>query len=177
MIEPHVHIAFAPRGAGLLCAMFWFEQGKNVFGWFTGARAHERPASFFMLEHYYSTRETAYYRSVQDDVYGDWVIASAAGESGIDRPISVREPVCHVLERFQDAVAREWLSYEGDSDYEREAAVLRARERPVLAVNVRSHRLNKLSTGAPVQTYTSPGADLRVVVYLSKRWPLDYAPD
>jgi hypothetical protein len=27
------------------------------------------------------------------------------------------------------------------------------------------------------RTYTSPGADLRVVGFLSKRWPLDYAPD
>ena len=177
MIEPHVHVAYAHRGAGILCAAFWFAQGDSVYGWFTGARAHEHPASFFMLEHYYSTRETVCYRSVEDDVYGPWVVASTAGETKIDRPVPVPEALCHELERLQDAFVREWLFFEDDPEHEAEAAALRARELPVLAVNFRPWKLGKLQTGAPVWTYTSPGADLHPVVFLSKRWPLDYAPD
>ena len=177
MIEPHVHVAYAHRGAGLLCAAFWFVQGDHVYGWFTGAKAHERPASFFVLDHYYSTRETVCYRSVEDDVHGDWVVASTSGESRIDRPGPVPEALCHELERLQDAFVREWLFFEGDPEHEEEAAALRARELPVLAANVRPRKLNKLATGQPVWTYTSPGADFRVIGFLSARWPLDYAPD
>jgi len=175
MIEPHVHVAYAHRGAGVLCAAFWFAQGESVYGWFTGARAHEHPASFFMLEHYYSTRETVCYRSVEDDVYGQWVAASTAGEKKIDRPVPVPEVLCHELERLQDAFVREWLFF--DEDPAQEAAALRARELPVLAVNLRSGKLGKLATGAPVWTYTSPGADMHPLVFLSNRWPLDYVPD
>jgi hypothetical protein len=175
MIEPRVHIAYAHRGAGVLCAAFWFVQGDHVYGWFTGAKAHERPASFFVLEHYYSTRETVCYWSVEDDVHGDWVVASTSGESRIDRPCPVPEALCPELERLQDAFVREWLFFEGE--HEEEAAALRAHELPVLAVNIRPRKLNKLATGQAVRTYTSPGADFRVIEFLSKRWPLDYDPD
>ena len=68
MAEPHVHFAYAPRGAGLLCALFWFVSDDHVYGWFTGAKAHEHPAAFFMLEHYYSARQTVCYRSLEDEV-------------------------------------------------------------------------------------------------------------
>ena len=133
MIEPHVHIAFAPRGAGLLCGLFYFTQDDHVFGWFTGARAHEFPASFFMLEHYYATQETVTYRSMQNDVYGDWLVATHTAESRIDRPIPVPGPQCHELERLQDAFAREWLFYADDPAHASEAAALRERELSVLA--------------------------------------------
>ena len=53
MIEPHIHLAYAPRGAGLLCALFWFTAEDHVYGWFAGAKAHAQLKSFFMLEHYY----------------------------------------------------------------------------------------------------------------------------
>lgn len=177
MIEPYVHLAYAPRGAGLLCALFWFNQDDHIYGWFTGAKAHEFPASFFMLEHYYSTRETICYRSVQDDVYGKWAIATTAGESSIDRPVPVPEPLCHELERMQDGFAREWLFFQDDPEYDRNAAVLRERELAVVAVNIKPSKLNKLTAGEPIWAYTTPGADAHIVTYLAKRWPLDYAPD
>jgi len=52
----------------------WFVQDKDVFGWFTGASAHQYPASFFMLEGNYSRDETVYHRSLKDDVYGHWIM-------------------------------------------------------------------------------------------------------
>ncbi len=102
---------------------------------------------------------------------------ATAGEAKIDRPVPVPEALCHELERLQDAFVREWLFFEDDREHESEAAALRAREVPVLAVNLRPRKLGKLETGAPVWTFTSPGADLHPVVFLSKRWPLDYSPD
>jgi hypothetical protein len=177
MIEPHVHLAYALRGTGLLCALFWFTRDDHVYGWFTGARAYELPASFFMLEHYYSTRETVCYRSAQNDVYGDWLVASTSGESTIDHPVPVPEDLCHELERLQDAFVREWLFFEDDPEYDTEAAALRERGLPVLGVNIRPRKLHKLVTGHPVWVYASPSADVHVVAFLAKRWPLDYAPD
>ena len=177
MIEPHVHLAYAPRGAGLLCALFWFVAEDHVYGWFTGAKAHECPASYFMLEHYYSSRETVCYRSAQDDPYGDWLVASTKGESRIDRPVPVAMPLCHELERIQDAFVGEWLLFEGAHDYERQAAALRDSELPVLAMNIRPCKIGKLVAGKPVWTYSSPAADAHIIRYLAKRWPLDYEPE
>lgn len=177
MVEPHVHFAYALRGAGLLCALFWFVKEDHVYGWFTGARAHEHPASFFMLEHYYSTRQTVCYRSIEDDVYGNWLIASTEGEAPIDRPVPVSMELCHELERMQDAFVREWLFFEGEPGYEEQAAELRQRKLPVLALNIRPCKLGKLVMDGPVWTYGSPSADAHIVRFLSKRWPLDYAPD
>jgi len=177
MIEPHVYVAYALRGAGLLCAVFWFVKGDHAYGWFTGAKAHEHPAAYFMLEDYYSTRQAVCYRSLDNDVYGKWLVASTEGEAPIDRPVPVSMELCHELERMQDAFVREWLFFEGDPGYEEQAAELRASELPVLGINILPCKLGKLVKGGPVWTYGSPGADAHIVRFLSKRWPLDYTPD
>jgi hypothetical protein len=177
MAEPYVHLAYALRGPGVLCALFWFGADGHVYGWFTGARAHEHPARFFMLEHYYSTRQTVCYRSVEDDVYGNWLMASTEGEAVIDRPVPVEMKLCHELERLQDAFVREWLFFEGEPEYEAQAAELRRRGMPALALNIRPCKLGKLATDGPIWTYSSPGADAHIVGFLAKRWPLDYALD
>jgi hypothetical protein len=72
-----------------------------VFGWFGRARA-EFPATFFMLEHYYSTQETVTYRSTTNDVCGDWLVATPSRIMSIRRSV----PQCHGLDRQQDAFAR-----------------------------------------------------------------------
>jgi hypothetical protein len=112
-----------------------------------------------MLEHYYSTRETVCYRSAQSDLYGDWLTMSTLGESRIDPPVPVAEDLCHQLAHLQDAFVREWLFFEDDPGSASEVAALRERGLPVLAVNIRAGKLDKLVTGGPVWTYTSPGAD------------------
>jgi hypothetical protein len=177
VVEPYVHLAYAPRGAGVLCALFWFVAEDHVYGWFTGAKAHEHPASYFMLEHYYSTRPTVCYCSAQDDPYGDWLIASSGGKSRTARRVPVSMELCRELGRMQDAFVREWLFFEGTPEFEAQAAALRARELPALAMNIRPSKLGKLVTGQPVWTFSSPGADAHIVRFLGERWPLDYQPD
>lgn len=176
MIEPHVHIAFAPRGAGVMCAAFWFVRGDHVYGWFTGARAYEQLASFFMLENYYVTRDTVFYLSTHSDVYGTWVTASKQGESPIDAANPVPADLSRELERMQDAFVREWLFYRDDPAHAAEAEALRSRELPVLGVNLRPKKLNKLLTGQPVWTFFSPGADQNIISFMARRWTLDYVP-
>jgi hypothetical protein len=174
MIEPQAYLAYAPNGPGLFCALFWFVQDDDVYGWFTGAKAHEHPARFFMLEDYYSKRETQCFISAADDVHGDWMRSSTRDESRIDRPVPVPNELCPELDRLQDAFVREWLFYEGGEGYPQEAPLLRKRGLPVLGVNIRASRLDKLTGEGPVWTYCTPGADVRMVAYLSRRWGLDY---
>lgn len=173
MIEPHVHVAWAPYGAGVLCAAFWFAQGRHVYGWFTGACGATYPASFFALEDYYASEETVFYRSAQDDVHGPWIIVTDEGEVAVAQA-PVPGELCVELERAQDAFVREWLFYRDDASHADDAAELRGRGVPLREVNVRPRKLAKLQPGADAETYTSAGADLNVIVYLSARWPLDY---
>lgn len=177
MLEPYVHIAYAPRGAGVLCAAFWIVQGPHCYGWFTGARAYEHPAVFFTLEDYYSTRNTVCCFSVEDDVRGEWLQISPRSEVPIEGPAVVPEPLCHELEHMQDAFMREWLFYRDDPAYAIEAAELRERELPAVGLNIRPRKLNKLQTNAPVWTYTSSGADLNLISFLARHWMLDYTPE
>ena len=176
MIEPHLHIACAPGGAPLLCAALWFVQENDVYGWFTGARGHQYPASFFVLEDYYSTRETVFYRSAQDDVRGDWLIVATNAESPTDQPPLMTPALGAELERMQDAFVREWLLYRGDATRAQEAEALRARNLPLWDVNLRPKKLARLATGAAAWTFSTPGADLNVITFVGRRWNLDYAP-
>ncbi|MBI2319997.1 MAG: hypothetical protein HYY28_01845 [Betaproteobacteria bacterium] len=177
MIEPHVHLAYAPRGAGVLCAMFWFVEQSDVYGWFTGAKGYEHPARFFMLEAYYATRETCCYLSAENDLYGQWLQATKTRPSRIDRPIPVPRDLCPELDRMQDAFVNEWLWFEDDPRHAEEASALRLHELPVLALNIQASKLNKLLPDGPIWDFWTPGADRHVAVYLSQRWPLDYTLD
>lgn len=175
MIEPHVHIAYAPRGAGLLCAAFWFTQDAHVYGWYTGARGRDYQSSFFVLENYYSAHDTVFYRSVENDVRGRWLRVSKGGEAPLEGAGPVPEPLEHELARLQDAFVREWLLYRSDAAPE-DVAALQAHGLPLLDVNVRPKRLDKLHKVDLLWTYSTPGADLNIVVYLGERWSLNYAP-
>jgi hypothetical protein len=176
-MEPCVHIAYAPRGAGVLGAVLWFEQRNDVFGWFTGAKAYEHPAAFFMLAGYHFGSEPTCYRSAQNDVYGGWLAATQAGERPIDPPSPLPDAVGHELERLQDAFVREWLIYDDAAADRSEIARLHDLSLPVLDLNIRASKITKLRTDAAVWTYSSPGADLNGVRFLAARWPLDYRPD
>src|SRR6185436_13577306 len=59
MRTPHRFIAYAPRGAGLRCALAYLGAGRDVYGWFTGPRADGSiAAEFFLIEEFYTNRPT-----------------------------------------------------------------------------------------------------------------------
>ncbi|MCZ7566578.1 MAG: hypothetical protein M5U08_24535 [Burkholderiales bacterium] len=68
MIEPRSYVAFARRGAGLMCALFYFADERSVYGWYTGSRAGEFPARFFMLADYFSPHATRLYAAPECDL-------------------------------------------------------------------------------------------------------------
>ena len=173
MTQPHAHLAYAPRGAGLLYAVMWIAVGDDVYGWFIGSKDGETLASYFMLQDYFAARDTGFFRSLQDDVVGDWVDVRGDGEFPLAH-VPVPEPVRHELNRLQDQFVRHWLFFDDDPAAVHEAAALRARELPVRHVNIRESRLDKLRTAPAVWRHDASEADINVLIYLSKRWPLDF---
>ena len=173
MIEPQAHLAYASRGAGVLCAAFWFVQQDDVYGWFTGAKGHEHPACFFMLEGYYARCETRCFISAANDVYGAWCQALIHSDSRRIEPSPLPSSFGPELDRLQDAFVREWLFFEADAPVN-EAAALASRGLPLTPVNIRASRFDKLCREGPVWTYLTPGADIRIAGFLSRRWELDY---
>ena len=124
MHTPEIFIAYAPRGAGLRCAVACLGAGRDVYGWFTGAQPDADIASrCFLLEDYYSSRETRYESVDLADLHSAW---------------SLDEARRHELASMQEAFAHEWLFHRDDA---RAAAEQRAYEDAALAaggaVNVR----------------------------------------
>ncbi|KVN10717.1 MULTISPECIES: hypothetical protein [unclassified Burkholderia] len=175
MSEPANFLAFLPAGKGLMCATTMAVVDEDVYGWYTGPSARGLVAAFFMLEHYYSTHETAFYHSVDDDARGPWVLAWPSVEIDAGRLPPVSDAMCAELERMQDAFAAEWLFYCDDPAAAAEAAWYRTQGLPLEGAGIRHARLNRLDRGGTLWTYASPSLDLNIVDCLRQRWPLDYA--
>ena len=160
MRTPEIFIAYAPRGAGLRCAVAYLAAERDAYGWFTGPRPDAALAgAFFVLEDFYSSRETRYEAVAQADLHSAWALDEARR---------------HELARMQEAFAREWLFYR---DAPGAAAQLQSYAQAELAVggiNVRFERLSKFSTQQPNWTFYSPHAERPVLQYLARRWPLEY---
>ena len=73
MHTPEIFIAYAPRGAGLRCAVAYLAGKRDVYGWFTGPRHDASIAScFFLLEDFYTGRATRYEAVEQHDLHSAW---------------------------------------------------------------------------------------------------------
>ena len=163
MKTPEIFVAYAPRGAGLRCALAYLASERDVYGWYTGPRVDGTlAAEFFVLEGYY-TNQAARYAAVEvSDLHTDWPLDEARR---------------HELAQMQDTFGREWLVYRDDS---RAAAQLEAYAEAELAageVMLRFERLAKLSTLQPNWTFYSPRFERSVLRHLAKRWPLEYGVD
>lgn len=177
MTQAHAHLAYAPRGAGLLYGLLWLAQGDDILGWFMGTRDGEFLAAYFVLQDHRRKGEARLLRSTQNDIYGPWLQDGPAGEIDLPHPPPMSEPMCHELIRLQNQFMRHWLFVGDDPEAAAEAKALSDRELSVRAVNVRPVRLEKFRHGAAVWRYDAPGADTAVLAALSQRWPLDERVD
>jgi hypothetical protein len=163
MKTPELFIAYAPRGAGLRCALAYLASERDVYGWFTGPRADGGiAAEFFLMEGFYSNRPTRYEALDVAALHSRW---------------SLDEARRHELAQMQEAFAHEWLVYR---DQPRAAAELQAYAEAELAageVNLRFERIARLSTLQPNWTFYSPRFERPVLRHLAKRWPLEYRFD
>lgn len=162
MQTPNIFLAYAPRGAGLRCALAYLTSAHDAYGWFTGPRHDTSVASgYFLLEGLFTTTAARYEAVEAGDLHGAW---------------SLDEARRHELARLQETFAREWLFYRDDP---RAAAELEAYHEAELAageLNLRFERLAKLDKGQPNWTYYTPHFERTVLRHLASRWPLEYRP-
>jgi hypothetical protein len=163
MKTPHIFIAYAPRGAGLRCALAYLASERDVYGWYTGPRDDTSfAAQYFLIEDFYTKRPARDAAVDQADLHLPWALDEARR---------------HELARMQEAFAREWLLYRDDSRAAAELALYAKAELAAGEVNLRFERIAKLSTLQPNWTYYSSGFERSVLRHLAKRWPLEFSFD
>lgn len=172
--DPQSFIAYAPRGFGLLCALTYAVHADDVHGWWVGPVDNAYQPSYFQILDYYSATETAFYATRGGDLYGGWVCNYDARYPDLEAPVPVDEALIHRLERMQFVFAQEWLTFTEDKDADAEAALYRNAELAHQDVNVKFHRLNRLSKDQPVWIYRSAGLDAHLLRRLARNWPLQY---
>ena len=157
---PEIFIAYAPRGAGLRCAIVYLEGGNDLYGWFTGPREDASVgASYFLLADFHASAPVRYEEA--SELHSHW---------------SLDEPRRHELARVQDAFVREWLFYRDSPDAAAQLAAYAQAELAVGEVGLRYDRLAKLSKLQPDWTYYSRRFEHSVLRHLAGRWPLEYRP-
>ena len=163
MKTPNIFIAYAPRGAGLRCALAHLASERDVYGWYTGPRVDGGiTAEFFLVEDFYSNRPARYEAVEAAALHSHW---------------SLDEARRHELAQLQEAFGHEWLVYRDDARAAAESASYAKAELAVGEVNLRFERIAKLSTLQPNWTYYSPHFERSVLRHLAKRWPLEYRFD
>jgi len=177
MMQPECFIAYAPRGGGLLCAVTYIADGKDVSGWFTGLKDYAYPSAYFKLENFFSFDEKCFYATIGSDIYGGWRCDYAKSRAELDAPIAVDDALCHRLDKLEDVIAAEWLIFGDDERFEAEQAAYAVDHLPAGEVLVHHHKLAKFDRGKPVWTFYSHGFNDEVLQYMTPRWPLDYGAE
>lgn len=170
-------IAYAPRGAGLLCAIVYAERGDDVFGWYTGSRGYQTASAFFLLNGFSSIGETVSYATEGMDLRGGWKYDYSTSEPQLNRPVALEDDLAQQLDMMQGKFAGEWLFYPDDPAAAGQIKAYRELDLPLQAVNVQAKKLNKFDQKDAVWRYYSAAFRGPVLRYLSARWPLDYRAD
>lgn len=173
MTMPQVHLAYAPRGVGLVHAVVYVDTGVDVCGWWIGATGSELSTAYFRMEGFHSFGGTTLYVTEGSDLYGGWRFNLTSGHSQPVDPIAVDPDLAHKLEQVQDAFAAEWLVFEADRGAKGEAAAYRQAELAHGEVNIRFAKLNKFDKSSPLWRYYSRDFLAEVGDFLARRWPLD----
>jgi hypothetical protein len=160
---PRAFIAYAPRGAGLRCAVAYLESERDVYGWYAGPRQDTSiAASYFLLEEFFTARETRYEAVEQAALHGAWALD---------------ETRRHELASMQEVFAREWLFYRHEPGSAAELEAYAEAELAAGELNVRFGRLAKFSTAQPNWTFYSRDFERPVLKFLARHWPLEYRMD
>ena len=161
-----------------MCAIVYFEKGKDVYGWWVGYRDGYFPSAYFKLENFFSARKTGFLATEGSDLYGGWRFDYSTGKpKRVDPPLPVEEDMCHELERMQDEFTSEWLFFESEQGVEGEVKAYHGQDLPVLGANIKSRKLNKLDKGDVVWTYWSKDFDRDILDYLTANWPLEFGEE
>ncbi|MGZ5095508.1 MAG: hypothetical protein ACXWCY_21485 [Burkholderiales bacterium] len=171
---PRTFIAYRPFGAGLRCAIFYFEIGPHVYGWWIGRRRSRYYSAYFKLEDFFSARSTLFYATGGMDLYGGWRFLYSARTAALGTPLPVEDDAAHELDRLQGIFAAEWLFFEDDPGAAAEREAYEKLKMPLRRVNIRASSLNRLIEKDAELQYLSHDFDMDVLDYLQRHWPLDY---
>lgn len=166
MMQPKIYIAVTSGINGATSALLHLESERDVYGWFLESTDRRIAAGFFMLEDFYAHRPAVLYRSVVDDVYGDWIRDHPPGDLPMRCPVP--ESVVHELERLQSKLVHDWLFFESDPDSASERAACDGHGMVRRAVNIRARKLSRLVRSNGGWHHWTPGFDQNVLDYLQK---------
>lgn len=159
MRTPRIFLSYAPR-AGLRCALAYLAGDRDAYGWFTGqGKGGGFESRYFLLEDFYTPRETRYVAVPQAELHSKW---------------TRDEAMCHELARLQEMFRREWLVYRDDPHAPTHLEQYAASELAAGEVSVAFERLNRFSKEQPNWTYYSHDCEHGVLKFLGTHWPLDY---
>ncbi|NIO40556.1 MAG: hypothetical protein GTO41_10450 [Burkholderiales bacterium] len=174
MVAVEAHLAYAPRGAGLACALMYLAAEPDIYGWWIGRQGSDFHTAYFRLADFYTTG-TIMYTSQGSDLYGGWSLELTAGKAkALDSPLPVADEISHALEQAQDAFCGEWLVLPADKDAEQEHRSYAEAELAWSEVNFQFRQLNKFTKDKAVWLYYSNGFQAAVGQYIMQRWPVDY---
>ena len=171
---PRVFIAFAPYGVGVLCALFYIEKRRDLYGWWTGARDSEHHCAYFKLEEHRSMKALRFYATQGSDLNGGWRRLYSAKQPQLHTPLPIDEDLACELEHLRDDFVAQWLFLEDAPDAEAEREAYARMNFPIFPLGVRAQGINRLNKDEPVWLYRSSDFDVGVIDALARYWPLDY---
>jgi hypothetical protein len=177
MKQPECFIAYAPQGGGLLCAVTYVADGKDISGWFVGLKDYAYPSAYFRIENFFSVGDKRFFATDGSDIYGGWRFDYAKSHPELDPPVAVDDALCHRLDMLEDAFAGEWLVFEDDERFAAEETAYAADDIATGGVLVHHAKLTKFDREKPVWTFYSHGFNDEVLNYMAPRWPLDYGAE
>jgi hypothetical protein len=169
-MQSKVYVSYSPEQPGSVFALFYCESGTDVHGWHLETRGPYFSAAFFMVEDFYSGHPPHLYRSMEDDVYGPWMMDCPPTRNEIRCPVP--DSVVHELERMQSRFVEEWLFFRDDPHIDAEINAFRELGLPVHEVNLKARRLHRLPGTDGTWKYMAPGTDVNVVQLVRKYWRL-----
>ena len=93
-------IRYASDHHALLSALFYIEDGNDLYCWHAQLCDHNLIAAFYAIEDFYADQASVLHRSLEDDVHGPWVtLAEDSTLQGVRCPVP--EALRHELERLQ----------------------------------------------------------------------------
>lgn len=167
-MQPKVHIRYSQDKPSFVSAIFYLESARDVFGWYVHATDKRFSAGFFMIENFYTRSATVLYRSVDNDLYGDWTMDHPPTRQHCRCPVP--DSMGHELERIQSLLVDEWLFFHDDPNVLAELTAYREHGLATHAVNVRCKKLTRLDRAKSEWSHRTPGIDLNVADFLEKHW-------
>lgn len=167
-MQPKIAIAATPGGLDAISALLYVEVHADVCGWLLESTAGCCSVAFFMLENFYAPAPAVLYRSVSDDVYGNWIRAEPPAAHIIRCPMP--ENIVHEIEPLKSKLVQDWLTFYDSAD-DRPVSALEQQLDTVpctRAVRIKPGKINRLTRDTAGLHYATPGCDANVLDYLQK---------